>query len=204
MKTNRNPIALNLPATVALLIVFGRHVVQKMTGNPWFLNLVAMLAAFTTHLDQLEKSEATAKGNGKGAAAARDLDLKLVLDDLNSLKAAVQAVANQNSAQAAAITESAGMSPKKRGKYLKPELSAAMAAVPGQVIVRAKAVKRGAAYEWQYSADGGKTWVAMGITTVAHTSLLGVAMGTVYEFRFRTTFNAATTDWSQTVCLFVH
>ena len=204
MKPRRNPIALNLPATVALLIVFGRHVVQKMTNNPWFVNVSGMLAAFTAHLDQLEISEAIAKGKGKGTATARDLDLKQVLDDLNGLKAVVQDAANQSAAQAAAIIESAGMSTKKRGRFLKPELSARMAAVPGEVKVRAKAAKRGAAYEWQYSTDGGSTWISMGITTVANTTLAGVTMGKIYAFRFRTTRNAATGDWSQIVSLFVH
>jgi len=204
MKRNRNPVAMNLPTTVALLIVFGRHVVQKMTGNPWFASLAAMLVAFSAHLDALEKSEATAKGKGKGAASARNDDLKVVLDDLNGIQAAVQDTANRNAAQADTIIESAGLSSKKRGRYQKPPLSARMAAVPGLVTVRAKAVKRGAAYEWQYSMDGGSTWVPMGTTTVASTVLQGVKVGVTYEFRFRTTRNAATSEWSQTVSLYVH
>jgi hypothetical protein len=79
-----------------------------------------------------------------------------------------------------------------------------MGSVPGLIVILAKAVKRGAAYEWQYSTDGGKTWVAMGITTVADTTLLGATPGTTYSFRFRTTRKAATSDWSMVATLFVH
>jgi hypothetical protein len=203
-KTNRNPIALNLPQVVGLLIVFGRHVVQKMTNNPWYVNVDPSLSSVTDHLDSLEKSEANAKGKGKGAAAARDVDLKVVLDDMYGLKAFAQGVVSQNPAQAAAIVESGGLSLKRFTKGQKAELAARMGAVPGEVVVRAKAVRRGAAYEWEYSSDGGATWIAMGTTTVANTILAGVKVGVTYAFRFRTTRKAATSDWSQIVTLFVH
>ncbi len=73
---------------------------------------------------------------------------------------------------------------------------------PGEVIVRAKAVK-GASYEWQYSLDGGKTWIAMGTTTVANTTLLGMTVATTVMFRFRTTVKKTTSDWSPTISFFV-
>ena len=204
MSNERNPIALNLPQVVGLLIVYGRHVVQKMSNNPWFVNVTPPLATVTTHLDTLEVSEAKAKGKGKGTASSRDLDKKVVVDDMNGLKAFAQGVVNQNAAQGLAIIESAGMFAKKRTKRQKAELAARMGAVPGEIMVQAKAVKRGAAYEWQCSTDGGKTWVPMGTTTVAHTTLLGAAMGSTVWFRFRTTRKAATSEWSQLVSLFVH
>ncbi len=122
---------------------------------------------------------------------------------MNGLKGFAQQVVNQNPAQALAIMESAGLSAKKPPTRRKPPLAARMGTVPGEVVVQAKAVPRGAAYEWQYSTDG-KTWIAMGITTVASTTLLSATVGTIYTFRFRTTRKAATSDWSQTVVLFVH
>ena len=79
-------------------------------------------------------------------------------------------------------------------------LAALMAPVtPGEVLVRAKAVKGRASYEWQYSIDGGKTWLAMGTTTVANTSLPGMTAGAALMFRFRTTVKKTTSDWSATV-----
>ncbi len=72
---------------------------------------------------------------------------------------------------------------------------------PGEVLVRAKAVLR-ASYEWQYSLDG-KTWLAMGTTTVANTSLLGMTVGTTVWFRFRTTVKKTTSDWVPPISFFV-
>jgi hypothetical protein len=204
MRTKKNPIALNLPEVAALLIVYGRHVVQEMTNNPWFPSPEPPLATVTADLDALEASEATVLSGTRGTAALRDLDRAAVESDLVGLKGHVGAVVAKNPAQAVAIIESAGMSPKRYTRPDKPDLAAVMGPVPGQAVVRAKAVGRGAAYEWQSSADGGKTWVAMGLTTVARTSLPGLVQGTTYLFRFRATFRNVTRDWSQSVSLFAH
>src|SRR6185312_11161264 len=131
-----------------------------------------------------------------GAAEARDDAKKLVYDDLLLIKSGVQTIVNQNPSQASTIIESAGLFQKKATLPFKPELDARMAPVnPGEILVRARAVKR-ASYEWQYSLDGGKTWLPMGTTTVANTSLLGMTAGANLMFRFRTTVKKTTSDWS--------
>ena len=56
----------------------------------------------------------------------------------------------------------------------------------------AKAVKRGAAYEWEMSSDGGKTWVTVAKSTVANTTVSGLVAGTLYMFRFRSTVGQVT------------
>jgi hypothetical protein len=196
-------LALNLPRAIALLIVFVQHVVQAMTNNPWFTSLTALLAQTAADLAALQAAQATAMTRAKGAAEARNDKRKVVVDDLMLLKSGVQTVVNQNPGQAATIIESAGMFQKKVTVPSKQNLAAAMAPVsPGEVLVRAKAVK-GAAYEWQYSLDGGKTWLAMGTTTVANTSVLGMTVGSTVLFRFRTTVKRTTSDWSPTLSFFV-
>ena len=199
------PVVLNLPTIIALLIVFGRHVVQAMTNNPWFASLVAQLATTTADLDALEAAQALALTRAKGTAAMRNLKKKAVVDDLNGLKGSVQLVINQNPLKAAVIAASAGMWEKKVGARWKAILAATMAVTPGEVLVRAKKVPgRGVSYEWQCSSDGGKTWVAMGITTVANTSVLGLTMGTTYQLRFRTTLKKTTGDWCDPISFVVH
>jgi hypothetical protein len=204
MKPKKNPIALNLPQIVALLIVYGRHIVQAMTNNPWFPSPTPPLATVTTDLNALEAAEATALTRAKGSASARDLAQRTVETDLTGLKAYTSSVVALSPAQAAAIIESAGMAPKRVAPRNKPQLAVAMGATPGEGVLRAKAVGRGAAYEWQYSSDGGKTWAAIGITTVANTTVMGLSAGTVYLFRFRTTRKKVTGDWSQTVSFLAH
>ena len=198
-------VALRLPRIIALLIVFGRRVVQAMTGNPWFASLAALVTTTSADLDALYAAQATALTRAKGTAATRDLKKKAVVDDLNGLKAGVQLVMNQNPQQAAAIAESAGMWEKKPGARWKAALAARMGVAPGEVLVRAKKVPgRGIAYEWQCSSDGGKTWIGMGTTTVADTSALGLTVGTTYQFRFRTTLKKKTGDWSDSISFVVH
>lgn len=204
MKTKRYSIALNLPSVVALLIIFGRLVVQKMTGNLWFFNPDPPLPSVTAHLDKLEVSEAKAKDGGMGAAAARDLDRKVVEDDLKGLAAFVYKIVCQNMGQASAIIASAGLAEVQHTPYLKPLLAAYPGANVTQIRVEAKAAKRGSAYEWQVSTDGGTTWVGMGTTTVANTTFLGAVAGTTYFFRFRATRGKKTGDWSESVRFTVH
>ncbi len=203
-KTKRHVIALYLPRIVALLIILGRSIVQKMTGNAWFATPDPPLPTVSGHLDKLEASEAAAKGGGAGAAAARDLDLKTVEDDLKALKAYVYKIIAQNLASASAIILSAGMAEKPFTPHFKPALAAFLGAMLGEIIVQARSKGRGFAYEWQVSTDGGTTWSAMGVTTDATTHYLGAVAGTTYTFRFRTTRKATTSAWSEPVHLTVH
>ena len=204
MKGTKVPqIALYLPRVIALFIVFAQHVVQAMTNNPWFASLAALVATTGTDLAALLAAQAKALAKAKGAAEARDDAKKIVVDDLKLLKSGVQTICNQNPGQAGTIIESAGFFQSKVTLPHKPNLEAVKAPVtPGEVLVRARAVKR-ASYEWQYSLDGGKTWLSMGTTTVANTSLLGMAVGTTVWFRFRTTLKKTTSDWSPAISYFV-
>jgi hypothetical protein len=200
VKTKVPQIALKLPRGLALFIVFVQHVLQAMTNNPWFSTMAALIATTTTDLAALVLAQAKALAKAKGAVEARDDAKKLVYDDLMLLKSGVQTVVNQNVSQAATIIESAGFFQRKGTLPWKANLAALMAPVtPGEVLVRAKAVKGRASYEWQYSTDLGKTWITMGTTTVANTSLPGMTGGAALMFRFRTTVSKTTSDWSPTI-----
>ena len=80
-----------------------------------------------------------------------------------------------------------------------------MTATPQTVKLIAKAVKRGAAYEWAYSADNGVTWISAGTTVgLADTTIAGLTVGHTYLFRFRTTVGRTTSDWTQYISFLVH
>jgi hypothetical protein len=196
-------IALKLSKVVASLILFGRHIVQAMTGNVYFTTLTAAITALSTDLDALEVAEATAKRGGKGTAAARDLKLKTVETDLTALAANVAQIANQNLAQGAAIIASSGFTEKKHTVHPKANLAASMSETPNEVILRAKAI-RGAYYAWQMSTDGGKTWIAIGGSTEANYSVPNLTLGQTYLFRFQTTLKKVASEWSQTISFMVH
>jgi hypothetical protein len=47
--------------------------------------------------------------------------------------------------------------------------------------------------------DGGTTWVTIGTTTEANTSLLGTTPLTTYLFRFQSTVKQTMSAWTQTI-----
>jgi hypothetical protein len=116
----------------------------------------------------------------------------------------VQSVVHRNPDQAALITESAGMYTRRVTRRHKAPLEVVKGVLEGEALITAKAVGKSAAYEWQYSLDAGKSWLSLPTTTVADTRISGLALGTLYLFRFRTTRGRKTGEWSQSVTYFVH
>ena len=97
------------------------------------------------------------------------------------------------------------------GGYAKPILAAKQGPEAGAVILAANAraltggSQRKHFFNWQYSADGGKTWVAMPSTPKAKTTLDGLTPLTTYELRVSVTTSDGTTGaWSQTFAFLVH
>ncbi len=77
-----------------------------------------------------------------------------------------------------------------------PPLAVKAGATSGSVKVVAKATKGAKASDWQYSLDGGKTWVALPSTTKASTSVSNLTPGTTVQFRQRVLTKAGASDWS--------
>ena len=94
-----------------------------------------------------------------------------------------------------------------RSKRIPPRIKAELTITPGVVSgtarIVAKAVASRAAYEWQWSADGGKTWTALSPTLPARTTATGLPVGTLCSFRFRALIRTGEGDWSQTVTYLV-
>jgi hypothetical protein len=60
-----------------------------------------------------------------------------------------------------------------------------------------------ASYEWQYSTDGGKTWVTAPPTLQAKTTVAGLVPGATVQFKYRPVTRAGGADWSQPISLMV-
>jgi hypothetical protein len=76
--------------------------------------------------------------------------------------------------------------------------------ISGEATVTAVVAARGASYEWQYSTDGGKTWITAPGTLQARTTISGLVPGSTAQFRYRAVTKAGEGDWSQPVSLLVH
>jgi hypothetical protein len=203
-RIKRRVIALNLPESVALLILFARHIVAALTNNPWWPSPTPPLATVTADIDALEAAEVATRTRAPGTVEARNAKQKVVEDDLIALAHGVRMIANQHPDQAAEIVASTGFDLRQGSRPPKRDIAATRGDLPGEVVLRARAVKRGAAYEWQHSNDGGQTWVTAGITTVAEIRIAGLSTGTTYAFRFRPTIRQKTGEWSQAVSFIVH
>ena len=61
-----------------------------------------------------------------------------------------------------------------------------------------------ASYEWQYSTDAGKTWLAAPSTLQSKTTIPGLTPGATAMFRYRPVTKKGEGDWSQPTSLLVH
>ena len=80
-------------------------------------------------------------------------------------------------------------------------------ATPGDVsgsakLIAASAARR-ASYEWEYSTDGGKTWVTAPATLQAKTTVPGLTPGATVTFRYRPVTKTGEGDWSQPTSVIV-
>ena len=187
-------LLVNRHTPVPEVLLYVRHVVTSLTGNSWVPTTTVALTTVSNDADALQTSQTAALTKGLGLAEARNHKLSTVFTDLDTLRANVQVAIDANVAHAAEIAQSCAMSMKKPGKRQKAQLAARMTSAPGVAKLLAKAVKRGAAYEWEMSSDGGKTWVTVAKSTVANATVSGLAAGTIYMFRFRSTVGQVTSD----------
>jgi hypothetical protein len=194
-------IALLLPGNVAGLILRGRQVWSSVSLNPGFFTTPNPTAASaTSNLDALEAAEALVPHGGPPAVANRNLKRGAVESDFKVFKAYLLAMCLANPGMANAYITASGLQEAKVTRPQKAFLAAKMGKIPNQIVLRAKAVaKRNVSYCWVYSLDGGKTWVTIGTTTEANTSLLNSTPMTTYMFRIQTTIKQTTSAWSQTI-----
>jgi hypothetical protein len=64
-------------------------------------------------------------------------------------------------------------------------------------------VRRKALFNWQYSVDGGKTFVSAPSTPLASTEIQGLPTMTTVMFRVSVLVSRTPGEWSQAVALFV-
>jgi len=203
-KSARRPtITLALPRNVPALISYAQGIVNRMTGNPSFPAPTLTLAAVATAVGDLQTAETAALARTKGAVAARNEKRTVLVGALQQLRAHVQSIADTDPAKAASIIESAGVAVRKTPTRRARAFAAKPGPVSGVAKVTAIAASRRASYEWQYSADGGKTWVTAPATLQARTTIAGLAPGSTVQFKYRPVTKTGEGDWSQPVSLMV-
>ncbi|HEY1694409.1 MAG TPA: fibronectin type III domain-containing protein [Polyangiaceae bacterium] len=196
-------VSLALPLKVALLISYTLNILQKMTGNPAFPTPVPPLSAISAALTDLQTAEAAALNRATGAAAARNAKRAALVALLQQLRTYVQTVADASPEQAAVIIPGSGLAVRKTPTRAARTFVATQGALSGQAKVTAASAGHRASYEWEYSVDGGKTWITAPVTLQAKTTISGLAAGTSAQFRYKAVTKTGEGDWSQPVSLIV-
>jgi hypothetical protein len=112
-------------------------------------------------------------------------------------------VADTDLETAATVIQSAGIAVKKTPPRKPRVFDAVQGAVSGSAKLVAASAGRRASYKWQYSTDGGKTWVMAPSTLQAKTTVTGLAPVATVDFRYRPVTKTGEGNWSQTVQLIV-
>jgi hypothetical protein len=195
--------AVNLPDRVPEEIKYGESVLAGVTGNPHFPTPDPVITAFGDALAKYSAAATAAQTRATGTVAARNAARVVFIGALHALKARVQQVSDANPEQAEAIITSARLAVKKTAARQKQSFVAKYGATSGTIHVIAKAAGPRASYEWQYSLDGGKTWIAVPNTLQANTTITGLPVATTVEFRYRPTTKTGPGDWSQPTSILV-
>jgi hypothetical protein len=143
-------------------------------------------------------AETAAVSRAKGAASVRNAKLALLKGLLLQLRAYVQSVADASPENGAAIIESAGFAVRKVNPRGKRAFTVKPGPLAGSVHMTAVSAGARSSYEWQYSLDAGKTWVAAPATIQGKTTISGLPSGTTALFRYLVvTPKGGQGDWSQ-------
>jgi hypothetical protein len=190
---------------VPLLITRARAIVERMTGNPWFPSPVPSLQVVEAAIEDLSKAQTRTLSRAPDSVPARDAKRMALVQRLDELRAYVWNIANENLEHAAAIVESAGMYLKRLRGSRARVFRADPGRVSGEVEVTAPRAADRAAYEFQYSLDGGSTWLPFPqpVTTKASATLRGMKPGSTVHLRYRVTVKGVTGDWSDPFAIIV-
>jgi hypothetical protein len=199
---NRTLAAMKLPKSVPAILKVTSALIAAL-ASPFFQNGAPVIAALTKAFTATDTAETAAKTRAKGTVAARNAALTTLIAVIHAAKAFVQQTADADAEHAEAIIAAAGMTVRKPTSHHKPPFTVKQGATSGTVNLAAKAVAVRASYEWEWSADGGKTFSQLPPTLQAKTTMAGVVPGSTLQFRFRAVTKAGLGDWSQTVTLLV-
>jgi hypothetical protein len=198
------PLAsLNLPRPVPAFIAAAKHFVQSLTGNASFPSPTPPLTTVSAAIAALETAQSAAQARTHGATTLRDEKRSTVESLLGQLRTYVQTVADGNPEAASSLIESAGLSVRKPTVRAKRVFAARPGVTSGTVKLVTESAGPRTSYEWQYSVDGGKTWVPMPSTIQASTTLMGMTPGTSMTFRYRVVNKTGEGNWGQTVAFTV-
>jgi hypothetical protein len=201
--TRHAVVTLHIPTRTSDFVTYARNLVKSMTANPLFPSPIPSLATISTATDELAAAQAATLTRTKGAVATRNEKRAALVLLVKQLAHYVQTVADASHEGGASVIASAGFAARKAPTRRARAFEARPGAVSGTASLVAVTPSRRASYEWQSSADGGKTWVLAPVTLQAKTTIAGLVPGATVLFRYRPVTKAGEGDWSQAVSLVI-
>jgi hypothetical protein len=195
--------------------VMGRakSVLVGITTHAQFASLASNAAAIEDQITVVDDAETLAGTGAKGTARARNGQRKILMGMLKIVLPLVQAIADQCATMDAAIAaiEESGFVVAIVTRRIKPILAAKQSQAGAPVVLVANATALGAIrtrknfFNWQFSVDGGLTWVTVPSTPKSKTSIANLTPLTHYSFRVSLTDSSGVMgEWSPVVGLLVH
>ena len=200
---HRSIVALKLPTRIQALITYAQGIVKAMTGNASFPTVIPSLVSIAAAIADLQTAETAALTRTKGTVVTRNEKRTALVQLLQQLKGDIQTAADANVENGASIIASAGVAVKKTVVRSPRVFAATPGAVSGTAKLVAASAGHRASYEWEYSTDGGKTWVTLPVTLQAKTTITGLTAGTTVQFRSRPVTKTGEGNWTQPVSLLV-
>ena len=193
---HRSLVALALPKAVPALVTYAEQIMKAMTNNPNFPNPLPTLALITQAIDDLQAAAAAALSRAKGSVQARNDKRTALVKLLENLRTYVQNVADGNNETAPTVIASAGLAVRKSRARKAHTFAVLEGALSGSVKLSTASAGARACYLWQYSLDGGKTWVDVPGTLQGKTTVTGLPAGSTVLFRVRAITKSGQGDWS--------
>ena len=179
-----------------------------------FAGLPITMAAFLALITLLATAQQAATGTkAKGTASTHNSKRNAVWAAMVNLQSFVQGLADSMSvADATTLIDAAGLLVAKAATRQKETLTAALTAAQGvvhlaanrSVLVGNTDAHKNVTFNWEMSADGGKTWQGLPSSSYASTNAPGLTLMTTYAFRVSVTVGNTQGAWSQAVSLLVH
>jgi hypothetical protein len=201
--TKRSLVSLHLPEPVPALVTYSQSVVTAMTNNPNFTTPLPSLADVSAAIAALLTAETAALSRLKGTVVVRNDKKAALVTLLQELRNYVQKTADADQENGAAIIQSSGFPVRKTAVHKPRTFAAEPGPVSGSVVVTAQAAARRASYEWQYSTDGGKTWIEAAPSLKSRTTILGLPVASAVQIRSRAVTKAGPSDWTQPLVVVV-
>lgn len=196
-------VAARIPTAAQKLGAYSHALIAALTGNVHFPNPNPSVATLTDLLAKYEAAETATKSRTKGTVGVRNAARTALKSAIRTEVATIQQAADADPENAEAIITSTSLGVRKVAVRTKAPFTVKQGNVSGTAILVAKSAGTHAAYDWQMSIDGGKTYTEIPSTTRTKTTVAALPVGTTVQFRFRSLTPKGQSDWSQATGLLI-